>query len=127
MLPLVKVTESIDLVNSQDPSVNAEDTADGSVWLDATMTPHQNDATIVSVRPMRSTEVLRFHGAEEMNVAIYATQLCVTRIKCPEIDARSADDIKGVLDRMSPAHLASLGGKIVSISLLPTDPTEAAD
>ena len=126
MLPLVKVNESIELVNSQDPSVSAADVAEGSAWLEASKTPHQDDATVVSVRPMRSTEVLRFQGAEEANVAIYATQLCVQRIKCPEINATTADEIRSVLDRMAAAHLASLGGKIVEISLLPEDPTAAA-
>lgn len=125
MLPLVKVNEALELVNSQDPSVSAADVPEGSVWLEASKTQHQDDATIVSVRPMRSTEVLRFQGAEEMNVAIYACQLCVTRVRCPEADAKSADEIRALLDRMSPAHLASLGGKIVEISLLPEDPAAA--
>ena len=127
MLPLVKVTESIDLVNSQDPSVHAEDIPEGSVWLEAESTPHQNDATVVAVRPMRASEVLRFQGADESNIAIYACRLCVVSVKCPEVSTQDQKEIASVLDRMAAGHLASLGAKIVTLSLLPEDPTEAAD
>tara|TARA_R100001510_G_scaffold14607_1_gene11924 strand:+ start:9243 stop:9626 length:384 start_codon:yes stop_codon:yes gene_type:complete len=125
MLPLIKISETIALVNSQDPSVDADGSEAGSVWLEASKTPHQEDAMVVHVRAMRSTEVLRFQSAEEVNVAIYASQLCVKRIQGPSLDAQTVQEIQTTLDAMSAAHVASLGAKIVEISLLPEDPTAA--
>jgi len=125
MLPLLRVKDSIDLVSSSDPSVQCEE---GSLrWLSpADCTTVKDDALVVVVRPMRSSEVLKLQGASPSSISVDACMMCVQRIRAPGMDESSADGLSDLLDRIPPAELAALGGAIFEISLAPADPTDAS-
>ena len=126
MLPLLRVSDSIDLVASTDPSVTC---AEGGLrWLPpAECETVKDDALVVTVRPMRSSEVLRIQTDNPVGVSVDACIMCVQRIKAPGIDQSTAQGLTALLDRIPPAELAALGGAIFEISMAPPDPTDASD
>ena len=125
MLPLLRVTDSIDLVASTDPAVSCK--KGPTRWLrPSDCKTVKDDALRVTVRPMRSSEVLRLQQADPTLITVDACLMCVQRIKGPGIDESSADGLAELLDRIPPAELATLGGAIFELSLAPADPTAAS-
>ena len=60
MLPLIKVSDTVRLVCSTDPSVKTKKGADGvPSWMVASSVRHGKDALVVSVRPLSASELLR--------------------------------------------------------------------
>ncbi len=126
MLPLLRVKDQIDLVASTDPSVACEDGA--MRWLrPEDCKTVKGDALTVTVRPMRSSEVLKLQGGSASAISVDACIFCVQRIRGPGIDETSAAGLTDLLDRIPPAELACLGGAIFELSLAPPDPTAASD
>lgn len=125
MLPLMRIADTLALVCSDDPSVTHDGDPDTPVWLEAETATYTNDALVCTVRPMRSSEVLRFQGSDESHIALYAARLCTVRIKGPGLDVSDQAALRELLDRIRPSQLAALGGKVIEASLLPSDPTAA--
>jgi len=125
MLPLLRVSDSIDLVASTDPAVLCKK---GPIrWLrPADCKTVKDGALHVTVRPMKSTEVLRLQAEDPAAITVDACLICVQRIAGPGIDESTAAGISDLLDRIPPAELASLGGAIFELSLAPVDPTDAS-
>ena len=71
MLPLLRTSDRIDLVASTDPSVACDD---GPVrWLrPSECDTVQGDALVVTVRPMRASEVLRLRSDDPASVSVDA-------------------------------------------------------
>jgi hypothetical protein len=122
VLPLMRTNDIVRLVCTTDPSVRAEDSAIG--WVLADSASFDSDAMVVSIRPLRSSEVLRIGAREDSHVGLEAARLCTVSIAGPGVEASTPDQITVVLDRIRPAELTALGGKILELSLLPEDPTE---
>ena len=125
MLPLLKISETIDLVVTSDPAVKC----DGSEvkWLrPAECEAVKDDALVVTVRPMRSSEVLRLQTGNAGSITVDACVMCVQRIRGPGMDERTAQGLTVMLDRIPPAELAALGGAIFELSVLPANPTDAS-
>jgi hypothetical protein len=125
MLPLLRTSDRIDLVASTDPSVVCDD---GPVrWLSpAECTTVKGDALVMTVRPMRASEVLRLRSDSPAAVSVDACIMCVTRAKAPGLDETAATALTELLDRLPPAELAALGGAIFELSLAPPDPIGAS-
>lgn len=87
----------------------------------------KKSALVVTVRPMRSSEVLRLQGGSASAISVDACIFCVQRIRGPDLDETSATGLTELLDRIPPAELACLGGAIFELSLAPPDPTAASD
>jgi hypothetical protein len=125
VLPLLKISESIDLVATSDPAVKWG--GDGVKWVPPSECEAvKDDALTVTVRPMRSSEVLRLQTGNAGSITVDACVMCVQRIKGPGIDERTADGLASLLDRIPPAELAALGGAIFDLSVLPANPTGAS-
>lgn len=125
VLPLLKISESIDLVASSDPAVMCD--GDGLKWLPPSKCEAvKDDALTVTVRPMRSSEVLRLQTGSAGTITVDACTMCVQRIRGPGIDESTAHGLASLLDRIPPAELAALGGAILELSVLPADPTGAS-
>ena len=125
MLPLLKISESIDLVASSDPAVLCD--SDALKWLPRTECEAvKDDALTVTVRPMKSSEVLRLQTGNAGSITVDACAMCVQRIRGPGIDESTAPGLTGLLDRIPPAELAALGGAIFELSVLPANPTDAS-
>ena len=125
MLPLLRVSDSIDLVASSDPAVLCKKGA--LRWLrPADCKTVKASALRVTVRPMKSSEVLRLQGADATAITVDACLICVQRITGPGIDETSAQGLADLLDRIPPSELATLGGAIFELSLAPPDPTDAS-
>ena len=124
MLPLLRVSETIDLVASTDSAVLCD--AGPMRWLrPADCERVKDDALIVTVRPMRSREVLRLQG-DPASISVDACLICVQRIRGQGIDESTAQGLSDLIDRIPPAELATLGGAIFELSLSPPDPTDAS-
>ena len=96
-----------------------------AAWIEADKATTDGEALVATIRPMRSSEVLRFHGSDDGHIALYAARLCTVSITGPGLNASERGDVAEVLDRLRPSDLASLGSKIVEVSLLPPDPSDA--
>jgi hypothetical protein len=120
----MRINETVRLVCSADPSVQVD--AEPLEWRLAEGTPYEADAMVCSIRPLRSSEVLRI-GSSDLHIGLEAARLCTTRIDGPGVTASEAHEIAEVLDRIRPAELTALGGKILELSLLPDDPTEGPE
>ena len=125
MLTLLRVTDSIELVASSDPAVIS---GPGPLrWLQPVdCKTVKDDALKVTVRPMRSSEVLRLQSDDPSAITVDACLICVQRIQGPGIDESTAQGLADLLDRIPPAELATLGGAIFELSLAPPDPTDAS-
>ncbi len=125
MLPLLRTSDRIDLVASTDPSVACDD---GPVrWLrPSECDTVQGDALVVTVRPMRASEVLRLRSDDPASVSVDACTICVVRARAPGLDEDTATALVDLLDRFPPTELAALGGAIFELSLAPPDPTGAS-
>ena len=133
MLPLMRInTDQLRLVCTSDPSVMSaasEGAAEGedapATWINADTATLDAEALILTVRALRSSEVLRFQGSVDGHIALYAAKLCTVSAKGPGISTKERSEVEDLLDRLRPSDLAALGAKIVELSLLPADPTEA--
>jgi hypothetical protein len=125
VLPLLRVSDSIELVVSTDPAVMCK--AGPLRWLSpADCKSVKDNALRVTVRPMRSSEVLRLQSDEAAAITVDACLMCVQRMTGPGIDESTAQGLADLLDRIPPAELATLGGAIFELSLAPPDPTAAS-
>ena len=130
MLPLVKVQDSIEVVCTTDPSVKPNG-HEGVAWIPRQKAKAGKDATIVTVRPMSSSELLRcqgFIGGDEsthIELTIAAAMAGSIRVRGPGLNEETEDGVRAILDRMQPAELAALGGFVLEQSLQTDDPTEA--
>ena len=124
MLPLMRTNETARLVCTSDPSVQAD--PEPMTWELADSTPHDKAAMICTIRPLRSSEVLRI-GVTDEHVALEAARLGVVKITGPGVDVSTPSEIVDMLERVHPAELAALGGKVLEMSLLPEDPTEGPE
>ena len=135
MLPLRKITDTIKLVSTSDPAVKVKD-ADREIprWIPVSDVKFNKDATVVEIRPMTSSEVLLAQAATiagntslEADLTIKAATVGTVSIKGPGLDVSDPDGIRETLDRFPPGDLATLGGTVLQVTLLPSDPTDAAE
>ena len=124
MLPLMRVSETVRLVCTADPSVQTD--PEPLAWVMADTTSHDDEAMVVTVRTLRSSEVLRI-GSMETHVAVEAARVCTVKTSGPGVDASTPDEIHAILERVRPAELACLGGMVLELSLLPEDPTNGPE
>ena len=135
MLPLRKTTDTMKLVSTSDPAVKVKD-ADREIprWIPVSDVKFNKDATVVEIRPMTSSEVLLAQAATisgntslEADLTIKAATVRTVSIKGPGLDVSDPDGIRETLDRFPPGDLATLGGTVLQVTLLPADPTDAAE
>lgn len=124
MLPLMRTSDTIQLVHTADPAVKSK-TKDAPAWVQASEVKPTKDALVVTVRPMTSPEVLRLQSVDEAVLAVHVAKMCTQQITTPNESITDHGQIDAMLDRLQPAHLAGLGGKVLELSLLPEDPTDA--
>ena len=124
MLALRKTIDTVRVVSTSDPDVKVK-AADREipVWIPVADVKHGKAATIVEVRPLTSSEVLLAQATTvagdhplEVSLTIKAATMGTVSIKGPGLNVTAADDV-----------LATLGGYILQVTLLPEDPTEAAE
>ena len=135
MLPLRKTTDTIKAVSTSDPAVKVKP-KDRELprWIPVSDVKFSKDATVVEIRPLTSSEVLLAQAATvagsspmEADLTIRAANLGTVAIKGPGLDVTDKDTIRETLDRFPPGDLATLGGLILQVTLLPPDPTVAAE
>lgn len=132
MLPLIKVTDSVDLVCSEDPSVKLKrKDSQGVIWALKSATKTDGKETVVTARALSSSELLRcqgFLGGDDSGTAsltVGAARMGTIKVKQPGETFEDSESVVAVLDRFSPAALAALGGFILARSLETDDPIEA--
>lgn len=131
MLSLIRIDDRIEMVCVDDPDVAPRD-EDASGWVTVAEADVGADALVATIRPLSSSEmaVIAPEGVGPSNMMMLstsATSIGVTRLRGPGMDVTKRQDIAGVLDRMSVAHRAPLGTAIITRSVLPEDPTAAAE
>ena len=135
MLALLKTTETVRLVCISDPAVKPKKKVDEAVaWIPQTEARTGDDPMVVTARPLSSSELLiaqatsaRSDSSPEMDLTLRAAHVAVERIEAPGIAVSTPDEVFDVLERFPPAELAALGSWILLATMLPEDPTEAAD
>jgi len=131
MLPLIRTTDTIDIVCNQDPSVKVKD-REVCGWLPLDGTKTDGKATTVTVRALSSSELLRCQGflAESagggVDLTIHAAWTGTIAVNGPDLHVDEPSEVRDVLDRLAPAALASLGSYVLNRSLETEDPTEAS-
>ena len=131
MLPLLRVSESIKVVSTSDPSVKvSKKEREVPQWIPAEGAKTNADCLFATVRALSSSEVLRAQSVVSRNPAtadaeltIQAARLGTVGFTGPGLQATEPEEVRGILERLSPADLAGLGGFILRQSLLPVDPT----
>jgi hypothetical protein len=132
MLSLIKLDDRIDLVCSDDPDVAPKDGDTSTRWLPVAEADVGADALVATIRPLSSSEmaIIAPEGVGPGNMMVLstsATRVGVVALRGPGIGMDKRSDIIGLLDRMSVAHRAPLGTAIIMRSVLPADPTDAAE
>ena len=116
MIPLIRTSQTIDLVCSADPAVHG--LADGGlVWRPAASTRHDPGATVATCRPLSAEEMFRVRqasaGVEHVSheaMGLEACKLGVVRLS------------HGVVAELPYFVAVSLGIEIVGLSTAPPDP-----
>lgn len=134
MLTLIRTSESIRIVFTDDPSVKAKKATDVPTWVSVRDAKVGNDATVVTARALSSSEMLvaqasaaKSDSSPEMEMTLRAAHVGVVRIESPGVDVSETDDIFEILEKFPPAALASLGSWVLVQSMLPPDPIEAVE
>lgn len=129
MLPLIMTDDQVDLVCSQDPSVELED-RDPCRWLTTTEATAGPDALRVSVRPLNGAEVLRVTSqaaggvvasVQTSNMMLDVVRLGSRRVSGPGLSADGAD-AWALLQRLPAEQLVSLGTRVLQLSEARPDP-----